>query len=140
MSGRDEPHRDGPAGEDSAKKRLEAIAAAIGAVIALATLGVIVWDGVAKQGGHARIRVEAGDVEPYPGGYIVAVTARNEGDETAAAVTVLGEIRSGDDVLETSEITFDYVPSRSGRRGGMFFSRDPAAFELELRAVGYSDP
>ena len=126
--------------EDPAKRRLEAIAAAIGALIAVATLAVILWDGFAKRAGYAHILVEAGEIAPYPGGYILAVTARNEGDATAAAVAIVGELKRGDEVLESSEIAFDYVASRSERRGGMFFSQNPAGVEVELRAVGYSDP
>jgi uncharacterized protein (TIGR02588 family) len=126
--------------DDAAKQRLEAIAAAIGAALALATLGVIVWDGMTKGHAGARIVVEAEAVAQYEGGYVIEVLARNTGDETAAAVTVVGDLLRGEDVVETSEITFDYVASRSQRHGGMFFSQNPADFDVELRATGYADP
>jgi uncharacterized protein (TIGR02588 family) len=126
--------------DDAAKRRLEAIAAAIGAALALATLGVIVWDGVRKGQTGALIIVEAEAVTPYQGGYALQVVARNTGDETAAGVTIVGDLMRGEQVVETGEITFDYVASRSQRRGGVFFSQNPADFDVELRATGYADP
>jgi uncharacterized protein (TIGR02588 family) len=34
----------------------------------------------------------------------------------------------------------DYVPPRSSREGGLWFSRDPRAGRLTLRATGYAEP
>ena len=45
-----------------------------------------------------------------------------------------------DGSTETSEAVLDYVPARSGREGGLWFSGDPRAGQLTLRATGYADP
>jgi uncharacterized protein (TIGR02588 family) len=37
-------------------------------------------------------------------------------------------------------VTIDYVPSRSSRKAGLFFMRDPREFDLSLRALGYQSP
>ena len=37
-------------------------------------------------------------------------------------------------------MTLDYLPQDSERRGGLFFTEDPAAYELVLRAQGYAEP
>ena len=39
-----------------------------------------------------------------------------------------------------SEAVLDYVPAGSDREGGLWFSRDPRAGQLTLRAKGYADP
>jgi uncharacterized protein (TIGR02588 family) len=43
-------------------------------------------------------------------------------------------------VVETSETTFDYVPSRSQREGGLVFTADPRGYALTLQAKGYIEP
>jgi uncharacterized protein (TIGR02588 family) len=43
-------------------------------------------------------------------------------------------------VVETSQATIDYLPQRSERRGGLFFTRNPEGLDLNLRAEGYSEP
>jgi uncharacterized protein (TIGR02588 family) len=126
--------------DSPAKRRLEAIAAAIGAVLALTTLGIIVWDGMRDAGRPALITLSAGAVTEHEGGYVVEVVARNSGDATAAALLVEGSLRQGDRVVETSETTFDYVPSRSEREGGLAFAADPRAYALTLQAKGYIEP
>lgn len=126
--------------ESPAKRRPEAIAASIGAALALATIGVIVWDGIADAGRPALITLNAGAVHEHAQGFVVEIVAKNSGDETAAELLVEGELRQGSETLETSEATFDYVPSRSSRRGALYFSADPREHELELRPKGYREP
>ena len=126
--------------ESPAKRRLEAIAAAIGALLALATLGIIVWDGMRDAGRPALVTLSAGAVTEHEGGYVLEIVARNSGDATAAALLVEGSLHQGDRVVETSETPFDYVPSRSQREGGLAFAADPRAFALTLKAKGYIEP
>jgi len=126
--------------ESPAKQRLEFIAALIGAVLALGTLGIIVWDGLQEEGRPALVTLRAESVHRHAGGFVVEVVARNEGDDTAAELLVEGSLRQGDRTVETSEATFDYVPSHSERRGGLNFAQDPQLFELKLQAKGYIAP
>ncbi len=39
---------------------------------------------------------------------------------------------------QTSEVTLDYVPATSHRRGGLFFTEDPRRYPLSIREEGYS--
>lgn len=126
--------------ETPARKWTEFAAACFGALLAAATLGIIVWDGVAGEDRPPFVSVEAHGVAAYPGGFVLRVEAFNHGDSAAADVTVEGELRRGPEVIETSEATFDYVPSRSRREGGLFFKADPRVHPVELRAKGYMDP
>ena len=59
---------------------------------------------------------------------------------TAAAVQIEGELVEGERVLATSQVTLDYVPGNSERRGGLFFRENPQAYDLEIRALGYAKP
>lgn len=126
--------------ESPAKRRLETIAASIGAVLALGTIGIIVWDGIEDEGRPALITLSAGAVHTHAEGFVVEIVAENSGDETAAELLVEGVLRQGTEAVETSEATFDYVPSRSSRRGALYFSADPREHALELRPKGYREP
>lgn len=61
----------------------------------------------------------------------------NEGGKTASGLTITGDLKRGDIVVEMSEVTLDYVPAHSTRRDGFFFDENPAAYELILRVGGY---
>lgn len=126
--------------ESPAKQQLEFIAALIGAALTLATLGIIVWDGIQEEGRPALVTLRAEAVHPHEAGFVVEVVAENSGDDTAADLLIEGSLMQGGEAVETSEATFDYVPSRSERRGGLIFAQDPAMFQLKLQAKGYIEP
>ena len=69
----------------------------------------------------------------------MTVYGRRRGDEAAAELGVEGTIERGGQPLETSETTFDFVPSGSVREGGLFFTEDPRG-ALTLRSLGYREP
>ena len=55
-------------------------------------------------------------------------------------MTVTGQLLDGETVVEEREMTFDFVPPESSRRGGLFFSEDPDAWTLRLEPQGYQAP
>jgi len=121
---------------------LEWIAAGIGLVL---TLGILTVIGREALSGEAErppaVEVRAERVVPVAtGGFVVEVAATNRSAATAALVGIEGRLRSGDSAVETSSVTFDYVPGHATRRGGLFFREDPRAHSLELRALGYQAP
>jgi uncharacterized protein (TIGR02588 family) len=134
------PKKPAPREESRAKRRLETIAAAIGAILAVATLAIIAWDGIADQGRPALITLRAEAVHPHENGFVIEIVAHNGGDDTAAELLVEGALQQGGEIVETSEVLFDYVPSRSSRRGALYFRQDPRQFALQLRAKGYREP
>lgn len=114
---------------------LEWIASAIGLLLALGLLAAIARDGLSGRGeALPDISVAAVRAQPVGAGWVVEFEARNAAPATAALVMVEGRLPDG----ETSSATIDYVPGRSARRGGLFFSREPRG--LRLRALGYQDP
>ena len=127
--------------EAAAASPLEWAAAILGALIALGLLGLIAWDAATGPGRvPPALVVEPERVVRNGGGYVVQFVARNRADDTAAGVQVEGVLEQGGTELETSQTTIDYVPGNGYRRGGLIFTRDPAAYRLELRATGYQQP
>jgi uncharacterized protein (TIGR02588 family) len=119
---------------------IEWFVAIIGGLILLATVSFLVMEGLTRQEGPPQITFEAGRVEAVNGGYVVPFTARNQGYSTASALEITARLVQGGAVVEESRATIDHVPEQSVRRGGVFFSRNPEQFELQLRAAGYSSP
>jgi uncharacterized protein (TIGR02588 family) len=120
---------------------LEWIAAGIGLAMTLGMFGVIGW-GALKGNGERPPAVEAivEHITPVAAGYVVEVALRNHSPSTAAAVEIEGELKNDGTSVETSNATVDYVPGESVRRAGIFFTKDPARHELEVRALGYAEP
>lgn len=130
---------DTKAGERT-KRRLETIAGALGGALTLATLGVLVYDGIAGDGGPPAIVVEVGSARVVDGMHVVDIVVRNDGEQTAAAVVVEGALRRGDTVVETRELELDYVSPRAVHTGGLAFTHDPALHALELHAKSWTTP
>ena len=119
---------------------LEWIAAALGAALTLATIGFLVYQGVADDDGVAELVAEVDSVIAQPNGWLVAIEVHNRGAATAAAVQVIGELRDSAGIVEASEMTLDYVPEASSRGGALLFTLNPAEYEIAVRPTGYARP
>jgi uncharacterized protein (TIGR02588 family) len=118
----------------------EWVAGIVGFALTSATLVFLLYRGLTDGPALPDIVVEAEQVVEVSQGYMVPIRAVNRGSRTAADVKIEGELSSGGAVHETAETTFDYVPSRSERRGGLFFSKDPRQGQLTLRPKGFETP
>ncbi|GGK54567.1 hypothetical protein [Salinarimonas ramus] len=119
----------------------EAVSATSGLLILLGVLAVLGYDGIVGGDAPPAIEVRAEAVHETRGGHLVQIVARNEGDETAATVRVVGRLVGPDGTtVETSAATFAYVPAGSERSGGLYFSADPQRYALRLDAEGYVRP
>ena len=88
----------------------------------------------------AAVKLSVDSVVQTRNGYLAKIVAVNEGGMTAAGVVIEGELRRGTESVERSWTTIDYLPPRSEQRGGLFFTRDPRQFELQVRPFGYVEP
>ena len=120
--------------------RWEYVLGAIGAVLVAATMVYLAFDAKNDPRTPPDLIVTATRVVPGSATYVVEVSVENRGSETAAAVLIRGELRQGDAVVEDAEATLDYVPGHSTRHAGLVFTRNPAQFQMELRAIGYDVP
>lgn len=119
----------------------EWIAAALGAAVTLATIGFLAREAlVDPRRGIPDLSVAVDSVIERRHGWAVGIEARNAGTATAAAVRIVGELRSDSGVVETSETTLDYVPEASSRAGALLFTRNPADYVLDVRPTGYARP
>lgn len=119
---------------------LEWIAAGVGLVLILATLGVIGAEVLRRDDSAPRFTVRTVAVTPSAGGYLMTIEVRNEGGAPAAGVVVEGELTPPDGEGESAEMTFDFVADHSAREGGLFFKGDPRQGQVVLRAKSYVDP
>ena len=133
------PRSQGRVGQAGPTPILEWIAAAIGLIVLLATLGFVGSEAFRPDERPPQIVVERLDVHQTADGYLVRVRAINRGGSAAAQVVVEGELKGGGE-RETAEATFDFIADHSSREGGLFFESDPRRGDLALRAKGYAAP
>jgi uncharacterized protein (TIGR02588 family) len=117
--------------------------AALGVVLVVAAVGALLYEGLARPTPPPDVTVRVERVLPVRAGFLLEFVAVNRGSETAAGLTVRGELRArgaGAPALETREAALDYLPGRSERKGGLFYARDPRTHAVTLQALGYQEP
>jgi uncharacterized protein (TIGR02588 family) len=119
---------------------LEWAIACVGLALVVGALGLLLHKAIWGEASPPEVTVRVVSVVPVQNGYLVRFHAVNQGGSTAEGVTIEGELRRGLERVETSQTTLDYLPARSERRGGLFFSHDPRQFDFQLRAFGYEEP
>ena len=119
---------------------LEWVFAGIGLVLVLGAAIFITWHGFTRGSSPPDIMLRAESVAERRNHYVVTIRATNLGATTAKGLKVEGELKRGEEVVESSEMTFDYVPPDSARKGGLMFMKDPRQYELRLTAKGYEVP
>ena len=120
---------------------IEWLTGGICTLLVTAMIGWITYHAVVSSGGVPQLSVQILRQQPAPGGgHQVSFTIENKGSRTAASVPVKGDLMDGDNVIETQEVTFDYVPAQSLATGTLLFRTDPSAHTLDIRASGYTDP
>lgn len=120
---------------------LEWAAAAFGFAVALLLLGILGRAALTSPNDPVpELSVRAGRLVPGAGSHVLTIDVVNQGATTAAAVQVEGTLKQGEEEVETSSATIDYVPGHSQAAAGLIFKEDPRAHELELRVTGYKAP
>ncbi|HEX6440181.1 MAG TPA: TIGR02588 family protein [Candidatus Binatia bacterium] len=118
----------------------EWIVAAVGLVLVAGVIGFLLYEAFSGERLPPDVKLSVESVVQTRNGFLVRITAVNEGGMTAEGVIIEGELRSGSEVLERSRTTIDYLPPSSEKRGGLFFTRDPRRFDLQVRPLGYEEP
>lgn len=119
---------------------VEWIAAGIGAALYIFSFSYILYSAVVYEAIPPSLTIRENEIISAEPGYLVKITAVNNGTMTAEGVIIEGMLIEGTSVVERSETTLDYVPGRSEISGGMFFKNDPHKYRLSLRALGYEEP
>lgn len=119
---------------------LEWLVAAIGMILVTGLIGFLLYKTATKNDSPPNLSVESGAIVTTESGYLLKFSLVNNGEEQAADVTVEGKLTRGGEEAETSSVTIAYAPSHSKREGGLFFTKNPQEFQLQIRATGYSAP
>jgi uncharacterized protein (TIGR02588 family) len=117
----------------------EWVIAILGLVLVVGSIGFMVYEAM-KENSPPNIVVRVDSILPVQNGYLVQIRAINQGGATVAGLMVEGELKDNGKSVEISETSVDYVPSHSERGAGLFFTRDPRKFKLEVRAMGFQEP
>lgn len=119
---------------------LEWLAAAIGLILVLSSIGFLLFTAIVKKDTPPDLVIISDKITQTEKGYLVQFSLENKGENNASQVTVEGKLKKGEEELETSSVTFAYAPSNSKKEGGLLFTKNPQEFKLELRALGYENP
>ena len=126
--------------ENNAIPIWEWIVAAIGFMLVAGVIGFLLYEALAGNRLPPDVKLSVDSVVQTRNGYLVKITAVNQGGTTAEGVDIEGELRRGTEPVERSQTTIDYLPPRSEKRAGLFFTRDPRQFDLQVRPFGYEEP
>ncbi|NJR37557.1 MAG: TIGR02588 family protein [Leptolyngbyaceae cyanobacterium CSU_1_4] len=79
-------------------------------------------------------------VQKLSGQFHVPFELTNQGDNTAASVQVVAELRLTDILTETGEQQIDFLSSQETESGAFIFSQDPRKGTLTIRVASYKSP
>jgi len=119
---------------------LEWIIGAVGFVLVASVIGFLLYQALTGDRKPPDVQLRVHSIVQTTNGYMVHMKAANHGGSTAEGVVIEGLLLEGSVPLERSETTIDYLPPRSEKNVGLFFTRDPRALRVELRALGYEEP
>ena len=117
----------------------ERILGAVSAAVIVVLMGYLVVRALANDGTPPDIVVELRGVTQVGAAWLVEVEATNLGSSPATDLEIEGEM-PGPSGSERRSVVLEYVPAKSSRRGGLYFSGDPRTRPLTLRAVGFRSP
>ena len=118
----------------------EWVIAAIGAVLVLGAVTFMLYEALSEPNTSPRIEVSVDTIIETQYGHLVEFRARNHGQQTAAGVLIEGELKGATGTVEKAQVTIDYVPAGSRRKGGLLFTHDPTRYTLDVRAKAYDRP
>ncbi len=119
---------------------LEWFVGIVGIILVVGTIGFMIYKALTSKNTPPDFTTKIERIDMADSGYLVVFKLINTGEQTAAGVNVEGELTNGGESVEKSSVTFDYTPSKSEVKGGLFFKNDPQQFQIEIRAKGYTKP
>lgn len=127
-------------GEVVQTPRWEKIFASAGFLLLCVGFVYLAWSAVTEEQAPPYFVFNVDEITPVGDSFLVELEVTNRGAQSVAGLEVEGELRGEDDKVEVASTQIDYVPSKSRRDIGMYFSTDPRAGTLSFRALGYQEP
>jgi uncharacterized protein (TIGR02588 family) len=115
-------------------------AAALGLLLVAGSAGFMLYKEFVRDDSPPPVEIAVDAIAPSGDGYVVKIDVINRGSSVAAALVIEGVLSDSSSTVETSTITMDYVPSGSQREAGLYFTRDPRRFRLQVWPKGYVEP
>ena len=109
-------------------------------ILVLVLVGLVVYEARSGTTTPPIVALQVERILPVPGGYVVEVGAYNEGGSTAKSLSIEGTLKRDTVTVETSTASISYLPAETEREAGLFFTRDPRKYRLDLRPMGYDRP
>ncbi len=124
-------------GKIAPRTTAEWVSLVISLLLLAVVVGVVVKLWLSETQEPARFKIEIGAARNDGGQFYLPFVLTNEGDQTAAEVTVEGRIGDAGNE-ETSTTTFDFIPGHARQEGVLVFSGDPAT--AQLRVASFQRP
>lgn len=119
----------------------EWLIAAAGFILVVGAIGFTLYRAMSEDKTPPKLTIKYDAPVPSGDGWLVKFRVTNTGNQTAAAVTVEGELKSEDGGTETGTATLVYSPANSERGGGLYFTKNPQPpSALKIRVTGYEEP
>ncbi|MFC7335976.1 hypothetical protein ACFQY0_02200 [Haloferula chungangensis] len=109
--------------------------AAIGLVLLCLCVAFLVYKAFFVDDGVPEIAFEVERIVPQDEGALVLANVSNSGGQTVTELQIVGSSQ-----LERHEVKVDFLPARSTRSFGMFFSHVPDKASLNFVPGGYQEP
>jgi len=132
--------RSQPQGGSDGIPREEWIVGAMGLLLTIGVIGFLLYHALGGNRLPPDVKLRIDSIVQTSNGYVVEIRAVNEGESAAAGVIIEGALKKGAEQIERSQTTIDYLPSKSEKKAGLFFTQDPRHLQLNLRPLGYSEP
>jgi len=119
----------------------EWVIAAVGFMLVVSTIGFTLYRAITEEKTPPQLTIKYDEPVSNGDGWLVKFRVTNGGNETAAAVTIEGELKTEDGSTETGTATLVYAPANSERGGGLYFTKNPQPpSALKIRVTGYEEP
>ncbi len=113
----------------------EWIVAGIGVALVLLALSFLTYKALFLGTGDPEIHFKITDIASQQSGGLVLAEVSNSGGKTITAFQIIGTSGS-----EEHTVVIDFLPARSSRKFGMFFSSLPTKDEVTFTPGGYQEP
>ncbi len=113
----------------------EWVVAGVGLILVCVSLGFLVYKAFLVEDGPPEIAFKVEQIVPQDGGALVLATVFNKGGKTVTRLQILG--RAGQ---EEHEVEIDFLPARSSRGFGIFFTEPPEPERVRFEPGGYQKP